>query len=219
MRGPIRYEHDALGNLVAATQADQDTELRLSGRGRQSVPVEQSCGPKIWSSGTASGISGRQRCRDPVRVDPEGNLLRKIELPAGNGSARVWSYTWNGAGMLASVVRPDRDQVRFEYDGLSRRLSKTFRDRTTRWIWDGNVPLHEWIDHRTTGRPTSASSPMEQRTTRQARFTPPGVLSIDLRKVRRSPLAPRSAYHVDIRSGELCPRRPARRRHALFHRQ
>jgi RHS repeat-associated protein len=34
----------------------------------------------------------------------------------------------------------------FTYDALGRRLSKTFRGKTTRWIWDGNVPLHEWIE-------------------------------------------------------------------------
>ena len=48
--------------------------------------------------------------------------------------------------MLARVVRPDGDAVDFTYDALARRLSKTFRGRITRWIWDGNVPLHEWVE-------------------------------------------------------------------------
>ena len=34
----------------------------------------------------------------------------------------------------------------FAYDALARRVSKTYLDRTTRWIWDGNVPLHEWVE-------------------------------------------------------------------------
>ena len=32
----------------------------------------------------------------------------------------------------------------FTYDGLDRRTSKRFRGRVTRWVWDGDVPLHEW---------------------------------------------------------------------------
>ena len=48
--------------------------------------------------------------------------------------------------MLRSVKRPDGEMVSFEYDPLSRRISKTYKDKTTRWGWDGNVPLHEWTD-------------------------------------------------------------------------
>ena len=34
----------------------------------------------------------------------------------------------------------------FAYDALGRRITKTYRGKTTNWIWDGNVPLHEWIE-------------------------------------------------------------------------
>jgi YD repeat-containing protein len=51
--------------------------------------------------------------------------------------------------LLSKVVRPDGDTVEFTYDVLGRRLSKTYRrGRHTRWIWDGNVPLHEWVEHK-----------------------------------------------------------------------
>ncbi|UOQ55559.1 RHS repeat-associated core domain-containing protein [Hymenobacter sp. 5116S-27] len=32
----------------------------------------------------------------------------------------------------------------FTYDALGRRISKRFRGRVTRWVWDGDQPLHEW---------------------------------------------------------------------------
>ncbi|WP_370664398.1 RHS repeat domain-containing protein [Porphyromonas macacae] len=57
-----------------------------------------------------------------------------------------WANEWQGNGMLKSVKRPDGETVSFEYDPLGRRISKTYQDRTTRWVWDGNVPLHEWTD-------------------------------------------------------------------------
>jgi YD repeat-containing protein len=42
------------------------------------------------------------------------------------------------------VERPDGQTVRFEYDALGRRTAKIFDGRVTRWVWDGNTPLHEW---------------------------------------------------------------------------
>ena len=41
-------------------------------------------------------------------------------------------------------MRPDGGVVRFTYDALGRRISKSYKGRVTRWVWDGNVPLHEW---------------------------------------------------------------------------
>ena len=75
------------------------------------------------------------------QYDAEGNLIRKIEAD-GN----IWHYEWNGASMLAKVIRPNEEEVSFTYDALGRRLTKTYRNRTTRWVWDGNVPLHEWVE-------------------------------------------------------------------------
>jgi len=71
--------------------------------------------------------------------DQEGFLVRKIEK-----DGKTWYYHWQGNGMLKQVVRPDRKTVSFEYDALGRRTAKIFEDSITRWIWDGNTPLHEW---------------------------------------------------------------------------
>ena len=34
----------------------------------------------------------------------------------------------------------------FTYDALGRRTAKTFEGKKTRWVWDGNVPVHEWVE-------------------------------------------------------------------------
>jgi RHS repeat-associated protein len=34
--------------------------------------------------------------------------------------------------------------VRFRYDALGRRVSKSYQGKVTRWLWDGNKLLHEW---------------------------------------------------------------------------
>lgn len=57
-----------------------------------------------------------------------------------------WRYDWQSNGMLARVVRPDGKEVSFAYDALGRRIRKTYAGTTTHFVWDGNVPLHEWTE-------------------------------------------------------------------------
>ncbi|KGN80898.1 hypothetical protein HR13_02705 [Porphyromonas gulae] len=83
--------------------------------------------------------------------DGEGNLVLKQRLRPDETLAPLWqegdwAYEWLGNGMLRSVKRPDGETVSFEYDPLGRRISKTYKEKTTRWVWDGNVPLHEWTE-------------------------------------------------------------------------
>ena len=57
-----------------------------------------------------------------------------------------WRYDWQSDGMLVRVVRPDGKEVSFAYDALGRRIRKSFAGTTTHFVWDGNVPLHEWTE-------------------------------------------------------------------------
>ena len=61
-------------------------------------------------------------------------------LATGTG----WNYKWNSNGTLKKVIRPDGRPVEFQYDALGKRTSKQYFGKKTRWIWNGNVPLHEW---------------------------------------------------------------------------
>ena len=61
-------------------------------------------------------------------------------LATGTG----WLYEWASNGMLKKVIRPDGRPVEFRYDALGRRTAKRYFGKVTRWVWDGNVPLHEW---------------------------------------------------------------------------
>lgn len=61
-------------------------------------------------------------------------------LATGTG----WLYEWSSNGMLKKVIRPDGRPVEFRYDALGRRTAKQYFGKITRWVWDGNVPIHEW---------------------------------------------------------------------------
>lgn len=68
-------------------------------------------------------------------------------LATGTG----WLYEWASNGMLKKVIRPDGRPVEFRYDALGRRTAKQYFGKVTRWVWDGNVPIHEW-DYKATDR-------------------------------------------------------------------
>jgi RHS repeat-associated protein len=94
--------------------------------------------------------------------DCEGNLIfKEFKKPQGysslnkaalqkkydirfKGSATGWFYEWSAGGMLERVVNPQQGKVTFGYDALGRRVYKEVKHTRTHWLWDGNVPLHEW---------------------------------------------------------------------------
>ncbi len=134
--GISQYEYNLLGALTKARYADGSEEFRL--------PDEVG---NLFESATRSdrqyGPGGQllSSTHGTYQYDAEGNLTQKTTR-----SGAVWHYEWGGNGMLNRVVRPDGADVTFTYDALGRRLSKTYKSRTTRWVWEGNKPLHEWAE-------------------------------------------------------------------------
>ncbi|NLR66080.1 hypothetical protein HGH92_17365 [Chitinophaga varians] len=74
--------------------------------------------------------------------DEEGNLICKT-ITSGNIPA-TWKYSWYANGSLETVTRPDGVVISFRYDALGRRTEKTMKNKITRFVWDADVPLHEW---------------------------------------------------------------------------
>lgn len=109
---------------------------------------------------------GGRLLEDPLsfyHYDDEGNLIfrefkelqdngvphdrKRIEKERGIRCLATgigWLYEWASNGMLKKVIRPDGKSVEFRYDALGRRTAKRYFGKVTRWVWDGNVPLHEW---------------------------------------------------------------------------
>lgn len=140
LTGPTTYQHDELGRLVAAVHADGGIDLRLPDAVGNLFRSERRDDRTYGPGGRlleARGPAGATR----YEYDADGNLIGKL-LPDG----AAFAYEWDGMGRLVRVRRPDGASVEFGYDGLGRRLWKTFRGRRTCWLWDGNVPLHEWSE-------------------------------------------------------------------------
>jgi RHS repeat-associated protein len=130
----VKFGHDAFGNLAWAEYGAGQFEYRMPDAVGNLFKTKSRTDRKYGPAGQLLVADGTH-----FEYDIEGNLIRKTE---SNGN--LWRYDWNAAGFLAHVLRPDGTFVSFTYDALGRRLSKTHLDKTTCWIWDGNVPLHEW---------------------------------------------------------------------------
>jgi RHS repeat-associated protein len=141
LTGTTTFAHDAFGNLAKATYSDGTTLFRapdaIGNLFRSPDRNDRKYGPagQLLEASTAKGIV-------KYEYDVEGNLKKKIE-----SDNKEWQYTWNSSGMLSTVKRPDGKTVKFTYDPLGRRMSKSFNGRITKWVWDGNVILHEWVVH------------------------------------------------------------------------
>jgi RHS repeat-associated protein len=81
--------------------------------------------------------------------DGLGNLIHKTPHAQVNAKKTKWQqgdwwYTWYSNGFLKEVKDPDGKMISFEYDAIGRRLSKTTNGKVKRFLWDGNVLVHEF---------------------------------------------------------------------------
>jgi RHS repeat-associated protein len=128
------FDYDSMGNLVGATYNQIEKLFRVPDAVGNLYKTADRKDRKYGPGGRLLKAEGTR-----YEYDEEGNLTEKKEA-----GGKRWQYEWNANGSLKMVTRPDRQQVNFEYDALGRRTAKLFDKRITRWVWDGNTPLHEW---------------------------------------------------------------------------
>jgi RHS repeat-associated protein len=129
------FKHDEFGNLVWAQYADNNIVHRATD---ETGNIYETPGKSDRKYGTAGQLLESKKYI--YKYDEEGNLTSKTD----KYTQAKWKYNWYANGMLQKVTRPDGKEVTLKYDALGRRTEKCFNGLVTRWIWDGNVPLHEW---------------------------------------------------------------------------
>ena len=144
-RGETRYSYTPTGQLERAEYPDGREQWRKSDQTGNLYP-DPDMRLRRYLGGGRLEQDGEWHCE----YDADGNLTERY-LGTGrwlDGKKDRWRYRWNADGSLAKVVQPDKREVEFTYDALGRRLSKSFGTTVTRWVWNGNVPLHQWKQHR-----------------------------------------------------------------------
>lgn len=132
--GTTHFEHDGAGNLLSTLFGDGTREVREPDAVGNLFRTKERQDRRYGPAGQLLEANGTQYTYDAV-----GNLSSKL---AAHG--QEWHYRWTAAGRLAEVTRPTGEVVRFAYDALGRRISKSYAGRITHWVWDDDVPLHEW---------------------------------------------------------------------------
>ncbi len=133
-RGTVQYGYDEFANLAWARYEDNTTEYRTADKAGNLYHSKEQTDSEYGPGGKLLHANGVV-----FAYDDAGNRISK-RTPDG----QEWKYTWRGNGQLKEVHRPDGKTVTFEYDALGRRTAKLFDGKITRWVWDGNKPLHEW---------------------------------------------------------------------------
>ena len=151
------FDYDVVGTLAAARYNETDILYKLPDRIGNIYPDR--------FAKEASYERGGRLKEDKewtYRFDGEGFLTERISKSESVErydwirrkriiEPLTWSYTWDGAGQLIGVKNNDKVNLRFEYDALGRRTAKinaygkAEQHTITRFLWDGNVPLHEWV--------------------------------------------------------------------------
>ena len=140
--GLTQYSYSPSGELTMATYADGTKEYRLSDKvGNLYNDPDKKL--RKYLEGGRIEKSGEWT----FKYDKDGQLIEKFRGNAGFFGTKKdrWEYRWTQNGMLEGVRSPHRygQWTRFTYDALGRRLTK-LGDATFHYLWNGNVPLHEW---------------------------------------------------------------------------
>ncbi|WP_299902316.1 DUF6531 domain-containing protein [uncultured Aquimarina sp.] len=143
-QGIVNFAYDDFNNLAWAKYEDQSYDYKLPDEVGNLYRTKTQKDRTYGANGQLL-TSGKTI----YEFDDEGNLIKKSS-PKG-----IWKYDWYANGMLKSIYRPDRSIIEMEYDALGRRTTKISKqhpskktentpDLITRFVWNGNVPLHEW---------------------------------------------------------------------------
>lgn len=130
-----RFKYDTAGNLIFAQYADN----RIIHRPFDASGNAYASPEKNDRQYNTAGALLRSEAYS-YQYDDLGRMTSR-QSRKGGGTTH---FEWYADGMLKQVLRPDGKIVSFTYDALGRRLSKTFSGQVTRWVWDRDVPLHEW---------------------------------------------------------------------------
>jgi RHS repeat-associated protein len=131
----VKFGHDDFGNLAWAQYEDGQLDYRQPDKVGNLYTAATHKDRKYSAGGQLKETPDAR-----FEYDAEGFLVKKI-----TADHKVWLYEWSAKGRLTKVTRPDNKTVSFEYDALGRRTAKIFQQKITRWVWDGDTPLHEWV--------------------------------------------------------------------------
>ena len=142
------FDYDVVGTLAAARYNETDILYKLPDRFAKEARYERGGRrkeDKEWTYHFDGEGFLAQRVSKAESIERYDWIHRKLLV-----EPLTWTYEWDGTGQLVRVKNNKKVNLRFEYDALGRRVAKINEygkaegHKITRFLWDGNVPLHEW---------------------------------------------------------------------------
>ena len=143
-QGSTRFKYDALDNLAFAQYADNSIIHRTTDDAGNIYESKKKTDRRYSAAGALLESE-----KYLYKYDDEGNLISKTDKI----THKKTRFAWYANGLLKKVIRPEQT-VEFTYDVFHRRIRKLVKNMAghgkadkgtvTKWVWDGNVPLHEW---------------------------------------------------------------------------
>ena len=142
------FDYDVVGTLAAARYNETDILYKLPDRFAKEARYERGGRrkeDKEWTYHFDEEGFLTQRVSKAESIERYDWIRRKLLV-----EPLTWTYEWDGAEQLVRVKNNKKVNLRFEYDALGRRVAKINEygkaegHKITRFLWDGNVPLHEW---------------------------------------------------------------------------
>ncbi|HYR91353.1 MAG TPA: RHS repeat-associated core domain-containing protein [Terriglobia bacterium] len=121
------FEYDITDNLTRSQQQDRES--------RRDHSLAYGPGNRLL-----------QRADTRYEYDLDGRLVRKTE-GASSEKPQVWEYTWDAEGQLRKLCRPEGVLWEYKYDAFGRRVAKIGLNSIRRFLWNGNVIIHEKSNH------------------------------------------------------------------------
>lgn len=131
------FGHDARGHMIWSRRSDGVGEIR-SADAVGNLFRRDDHGDRRYGPGGQLLVATSEAGEHHFRYDLDGRLVSRVDPDGGE-----WTFAWDVVGNLRSVCRPDGGTITYDYDALRRRISRTNGGETTRYVWDGNVVLHE----------------------------------------------------------------------------
>ena len=151
------FDYDVVGTLAAARYNETDILYKLPDRIGNIYP------DRFGKEATYERGGRRKEDKEwTYHFDGEGFLTQRVSKTKSIErydwirrkllvEPLTWTYEWDGTRQLVRVKNNKKVNLRFEYDALGRRVAKINEygkaegHKITRFLWDGNVPLHEWV--------------------------------------------------------------------------
>ncbi len=147
--GETSYEYDLLGQITRVRRNKREIEnyqYDATGNVTQASVAIGEVRNAPWQGTREISVGGRINRAGQIeyKYDSDGRVVEKRIVKTTK--TERWRFEWSSEGRLRSVVNPRNERWQYRYDAFGRRVEKTSKNGSIKYIWDGAVIVEEISD-------------------------------------------------------------------------